>query len=288
MPYINRLKLAACLSVLFLFSALHSAGSMPDTLHLYFGIDQYQLTSQHKSEIKSLVDSLHDAQTITINGFCDYLGSKAYNQPLSEKRADEVKIFMLASASQLSIITSGKGQIPASGDKTNSGDPRNRRVDIIFSKPAVVKQEKAPTKIEIASARFEKKIDSLANLEVGKSLPLEELTFEPGRHILRYEARPLLKKLLKVITDNKTLVFEIRGHVCCEENSQDGIDIDQGTRNLSVNRAREIYYYFLENGIDKSRMTYSGVGASQPKVYPEVTAGDQQLNRRVEIVVLKK
>jgi outer membrane protein OmpA-like peptidoglycan-associated protein len=263
---------------------LHAVGASVDTLHLYFGINQYKLTDKHKLQIKSAIDSSRSDQHIIVNGFCDYLGSKAYNQPLSERRANEVGNFIGGSNPHVSITVAGKGQIPEPGAKSPYGEPHNRRVDIIF----ITQPGKLPTRADSLSARFSKKIDSLAGLEVGKSLPLEELTFEPGRHILRPEARPLLKLLLKVITDNKNLVFEIRGHVCCEDYGNDGVDIDQGTRNLSVNRAREIYYYFLENGIDKSRMTYTGVGSSQPKVYPEVTERDRQLNRRVEIVVLKK
>lgn len=271
-----------------MFSASRTLGAPTDTLHLYFGINQYKLTGQHKSQLKKAIDSFRSGNSIIINGFCDYLGSKAYNQPLSERRANQVRDFLKTSNAHISITATGKGQIPKPGFTSASGEPRDRRVDIIYTKPEIANAGKPINRADSLSAKFSKKIDSLPGLEVGKSLPLEELTFEPGRHILRPEARPLLKLLLKVITNNKTLVFEIRGHVCCEDYGNDGIDIDQGTRNLSVNRAREIYYYFLENGIDKSRMTYTGVGSSQPKVYPEVTARDQQLNRRVEIVVLKK
>lgn len=282
----SKSNLIPCLLFLCMLSAMRTTGAPIDTLHLYFGINQYKLTDQHKSQLKITIDSFRREQKIVINGFCDYLGSKAYNQPLSERRANEVRNFIRASNQHVSIDATGKGQIPEPGAKSASGEPRDRRVDVIYTKPDI--PETSLTRADSLSAKFSKKIDSLPGLKVGKSLPLEELTFEPGRHILRHEAQPLLKLLLKVINDNKNLVFEIRGHVCCEDYGNDGIDIDQGTRNLSVNRAREIYYYFLENGIDKSRMRYTGVGSSQPKVYPEATALDQQLNRRVEIVVLKK
>jgi len=272
--------------LVFLFAnvinAVHATASSRDTLHLYFNINQYKLTDQHKAQITALTDSLKIPVTITVTGYCDYLGTTYYNQPLSEKRAEEIKNFLLSKAPNLSVVALGKGKISESGTKSRKGEPDNRRVDIIFNRP--------PKKRLIfpVSKRFAKKIDSLAARGVGASWPLDELTFVPGRHILRNEVRPLLMQLTQYLLDHPNLVFEIRGHVCCELNGDDSIDTDQGTRNLSINRAREIYYYFFQNGIEKSRMKCTGVGSSQPRVYPEYSAEAQQLNRRVEIIILKK
>lgn len=252
-----------------------------DTLHLYFDIDDYKLTDHHKLQLKALTDSLRETQTITVIGYCDYLGTGSYNQPLSEKRAKEVRYLLLSTGPNLSVVAQGKGQIPGAGAKSRSGEPYSRRVDVIFIKPK-------PRKLIRISAKFAKKIDSLAARGAGTSWPLDELTFLPGRHILRNEVKPLLMQLTQYLLDHPNLVFEIRGHVCCEENGNDSIDIDQHTRDLSINRAREIYYYFFENGIAKRRMTVTGVGSSQPRVYPESSAEAMQLNRRVEIIILKK
>jgi outer membrane protein OmpA-like peptidoglycan-associated protein len=279
----HKSALIAIILLICMLGTLRSIGAPIDTLRLYFGIDQYQLTDQHKTEIKAMIDSLRDGQQLSITGFCDYLGTKTYNQPLSEKRANAVKDLIQTSVHHFSVVAEGRGQIHGTGTKSPSGDPHNRRVDIVFDRP-----EMAPSPPKSNPVKFGKKIDSLGTLDVGKSLSLDELTFQPGRHFLRPEAIPLLKILLKHLIDNPNIVFEIRGHVCCEDNGRDGIDIDTGSRELSVNRAREIYRYFLQNGIDKNRMTYTGVGSSQQKIYPEVTSEDQQLNRRVEIVILKK
>jgi outer membrane protein OmpA-like peptidoglycan-associated protein len=44
--------------------------------------------------------------------------------------------------------------------------------------------------------------------------------------------------------------------------------------------------YLVKNGIDASRLTYKGYGHSRPKVSPEKSPADEQMNRRVEILVL--
>ena len=87
---------------------------------------------------------------------------------------------------------------------------------------------------------------------------------------------------------NENIFFEIRGHICCDYNNPDGYDIDTREYGLSLSRAKYIYYYLLGNGIAKKRMRYTGVGSSKPKIYPEVTDRDRELNRRVEILVIAK
>ena len=53
---------------------------------------------------------------------------------------------------------------------------------------------------------------------------------------------------------------EIQGHVCCTGSKADGLDTDTGYPNLSENRARAVYNFLIENGIDKSRLRYKGSG----------------------------
>ena len=51
-------------------------------------------------------------------------------------------------------------------------------------------------------------------------------------------------------------------------------------RNLSVARAKYVYDYFIEKGIDKSRMSYEGLAHSFP------LGGSDDKNRRVEILIV--
>jgi len=54
-----------------------------------------------------------------------------------------------------------------------------------------------------------------------------------------------------------------------------------------VQRAREIYLYLSENGVEKDRMSYIGLGAKYPLV-KEFSEHDKALNRRVEVKILSK
>jgi len=138
------------------------------------------------------------------------------------------------------------------------------------------------------SKSFSEKINGLDKLAVGSSISLEELTFQPGRHFLNPEAVRYVDKLLKYLKKHPNIRFQILGHICCEVVNKDGEDFDTGEYTLSVNRAKFIYDYFVKSGISADRMTYKGLGHSQPKVFPERTEHDRYLNRRVEIMITGK
>ena len=99
---------------------------------------------------------------------------------------------------------------------------------------------------------------------------------------------PTLNEVLEVMKNNPNLQVEIRGHICCAETTEDGLDIDTGEKVLSRNRAREIYLFLINNGISSSRLSYTGMGASKKIITEEITDKDRETNRRVEFVIIKR
>ena len=122
----------------------------------------------------------------------------------------------------------------------------------------------------------------------GTHIILKNMNFIGGRHVLLPGSVPILEELLQVLKDNAKLEIEIQGHICCTPGSEDGIDIDYRTRNLSVMRAQAIYEYLIGHGIHKKRLSYHGFGHQYPLVYPEDTEEKRTTNRRVEIRIIKK
>ena len=47
------------------------------------------------------------------------------------------------------------------------------------------------------------------------------------------------------------LKIEIQGHICCQYDGKDGADLSTGIENSSVARAKNVYDYLIENGIEK-------------------------------------
>ena len=57
--------------------------------------------------------------------------------------------------------------------------------------------------------------------------------------------------------NNAMLKVEIEGHT-------DNVGTETHNTMLSTNRAKAVYDFLVDNGIDANRMTYKGFGASQP------------------------
>jgi flagellar motor protein MotB len=55
-----------------------------------------------------------------------------------------------------------------------------------------------------------------------------------------------------------------------------------------VNRAKFVYDYLIENGIEKERLSYKGYAHTRPKILVENTPEEEQINRRVEIKITEK
>ena len=72
--------------------------------------------------------------TRVISGHTDSIGTDAYNQKLSERRAAAVKDYLVSKGIASSKITTiGKGETqPVATNKTKEGRQKNRRVDIEF------------------------------------------------------------------------------------------------------------------------------------------------------------
>lgn len=75
-----------------------------------------------------------DVEMVIATGHTDSVGTDAYNQKLSERRAAAVKEYLVSRGIPASKITTlGKGESqPVATNKTKEGRQKNRRVDIEF------------------------------------------------------------------------------------------------------------------------------------------------------------
>ena len=251
--------------------------SQADTIKLFYEIDKFSLTEEHKLIIEEKLQTLGDPRlNVRIMGSADYLGKEDANRILSDNRVKTVGDYIstnYGSAIQNIIFDSQGEKAKPDGIKK---DPRigvqdHRIVKIIFEIPI-----NKPTTA---------KLEDLAGLNKGEKIILQNLNFQPGRHILLKESIPILKKLLKILHDNPDLKIEIQGHICCFDNETkpDGMDLDTGEYKLSLNRAINIYNYLVRKGIDSTRLSYKGFGFTKPLIYPEKSSEDQIQNRRVEL-----
>jgi outer membrane protein OmpA-like peptidoglycan-associated protein len=95
---------------------------------ILYEIDEYTVSEDQMKKIDAIAQVMKDNKDIKLDviGYCDYSGSDAYNQKLSEKRAENVKkLLVRKGVSEDRLTTNGKGKTISFGDIKNAV---NRRV----------------------------------------------------------------------------------------------------------------------------------------------------------------
>ncbi|MBL4708514.1 MAG: OmpA family protein [Flavobacteriales bacterium] len=270
----------ALLSSLLLFITI-SSFAQSDTITIYFGIGT-SIASDIELEKLQIQSNWNKVDIIS---YTDYLGSKEMNQRLSLYRSFEIRARLVEKGlnSELLGIVEGRGITGVTLD-SKEGIQGNRKTDVIFYRTVQAKIEP-----EIIEEEPELELsDQILSSNVGDNLVLSDLSFIPGQHFLTASGDSSFVKLTNLLQENSKLKINIEGHICCNINGEDGLDLATNRYNLSEARAEYIYTSLIENGIDRKRLSYEGFARSKP-IYPnELNEEEKKANRRVEIKILDK
>mgnify|MGYP001559443752 CR=1 FL=1 len=99
-----------------------------------FDFDKAVLKAEGKSKLDDLANKVRgiNLEVVIAIGHTDSIGSDAYNQKLSVRRAESVKAYLVSKGVEPNrIYTEGKGEKqPVASNKTKDGRQKNRRVEI--------------------------------------------------------------------------------------------------------------------------------------------------------------
>lgn len=101
-----------------------------------FAFDSANLTDKAQGQLSGFVNNVKSSNvsptSITVVGHTDSIGKEAYNQGLSERRANSVASYLTSQGMNRGIMNvSGRGETqPVASNKTKAGRAQNRRVDI--------------------------------------------------------------------------------------------------------------------------------------------------------------
>lgn len=124
---------------------------------------------------------------------------------------------------------------------------------------------------------FEVEEDIFADLEVGETVSLNNIIFDQSKFILKETSYEELNKLVNTLEKYPNLQIIIAGHTDNQGNKK----LNQL---LSLNRAKVIANYLIENGIDAHRLEVVGYGSAHP-VAPNDSEENRRKNRRVEFTI---
>ncbi|MCS6820237.1 MAG: OmpA family protein [Microscillaceae bacterium] len=130
-------------------------------------------------------------------------------------------------------------------------------------------QEMKPVEIDIL----------LEPLKVGVTFRLNNIFFEYGKYTLQEKSKSELNELIQFMKDNPNVKGEISGHT-------DNIGNETANQQLSLNRAKAVFDYLTQNGIEAKRLTYKGYGSSKPDA-PNDTEENRAKNRRIEFKIIE-
>jgi outer membrane protein OmpA-like peptidoglycan-associated protein len=86
-----------------------------------------------------------------------------------------------------------------------------------------------------------------------------------------------LDKLVALLKENNTIQVQISGHT-------DNTGKEEDNKKLSANRALAIVNYLIEKGIEKTRLSYQGLGSSKPIASNDSPEGRAK-NRRTSVEI---
>ncbi|MGC4099763.1 OmpA family protein [Ferruginibacter sp.] len=288
------MKTLVCSLALLLCLPAFSQHTQSFTVH--FDFDKHALTPAARASLDSFISILQSNTSdlsIELNGHCDAIGSNAYNDALSNKRVAAVKNYLLKNNIAAGSFTAAEGfgkRKPLNSNADSDERSLNRRVEIAWSvtTAAVVPVTPVVPVAPVVQKTLQQQLEDTA-IKVGSSIVLKNLLFVGGRHQLLPESYPVLEELLRTLQKNKNLKIAIQGHICCLPGNVDGFDEETGTNTLSTERAKAVWAYLVKNNIAEDRLSYVGLGHTQPVyAYPEQSEGEKTGNRRVEIKIVGK
>jgi outer membrane protein OmpA-like peptidoglycan-associated protein len=268
---------------LLLFLSSFARAQSDTVIRFYFDFDKADLKTVKNVFLK--LDTQMWEPEVTLVGKTDTSGNAVYNEWLSEQRVLAVEdligkqsYFKVGKSSYLGEQSPAKRYVPS---KERCVEVHLKRIRV--GKPDRPAKEKSVSNeaLKLPASPGTKSMprafdpnDSL--IATGDVLVLNNIEFELNEVIITLESYPELQNLVSVMKKNPTMRIHIRGHVCCAP-----------ALDLSNNRAKKIYYYLINQGINDERMTFKGYSNREPHPAYQSDLFDPH-HRRVEIEILSK
>ena len=224
---------------------------------------------------------------IEIGGYTDNSGSYAKNVTLSKQRAKFVYDHLIASGYSTDRITyAGYGPAkPIYSNRYRSTREGNRRIEVKILQKTTHSSDKLVDEDIVVKATIsddEKKYLSYFFSHPQEPLQanfiVDSLIFESSSAVLpdsTNEGIQLLNLLVDYLNNHKHIKIQINGYT-------DASGIAENNQILSEQRAKAVYDYLIEQGINPNRLHYRGHGASSP-IATNAYKWGRDLNRRIEI-----
>ncbi|GAA0194476.1 hypothetical protein GCM10009122_57930 [Fulvivirga kasyanovii] len=119
----------------------------------------------------------------------------------------------------------------------------------------------------------------LKPISEGAKAVLNNIFFDVDSYALKDKSKTELNKLISFLNANPNARIEIGGHTDNTGSGEYNLD-------LSLRRAKSVYDFLIEKGINKARLKYKGYGQNMP-AFPNDSDLHRQMNRRIEFQIIR-
>jgi outer membrane protein OmpA-like peptidoglycan-associated protein len=260
---------------------------------VFFDSNKFEATKLETKKLQDWMSSNKDVKIVAINGYTDEDGSNGFNDTLASKR---VNFVFNQVKDKIKIREDFKTRSLGENFNQSKNKAENRKVtlyyilakdlarenEILGIQPKVVEpQEIIP--IEEEAMNFPGNatlLDKIQLAQKGTLIRLNDVNFYVNTFAIMPTSKRAIDELILVMNEFPKLKIEIQGHICC---------VNKDSKNLSLERARQVKRILMSEGISERRVQVKGFGVSKPKFpIPEKSEFEAAKNRRVEIMILDK
>jgi OOP family OmpA-OmpF porin len=233
-------------------------------LDIQFEINKSTVQRESEEKLEKVVTFMrkYPDTTAVIEGHTDEVGTSADNMRLSQSRADGVVNYLASrgiARSRLQAVGYGETR-PVADNRTEVGKRLNRRIDAI-----------------IACATD---IEGIAPIPARVTMAME-MEFDTSQADVRPQYREELRKVANFLKANPGVTATVEGHT----SNMQGTGTRAQAMQLSQRRAESVVNYLVTQfGVDRTRLSTEGFGATRRFAY-NTSAEGQQENRRVNIIL---
>lgn len=119
---------------------------------------------------------------------------------------------------------------------------------------------------------------NIDKLESGQTFELNNIYFATDSFAINKVSKVILTEFAAYLIKNIDMELLISGHTDNVGNEEDNLE-------LSNNRARSVYTFLIEKGVNQNRLTYRGFGETK-SVYDNLTVQGRSKNRRTECTII--
>lgn len=184
----------------------------------------------------------------------------------------EVEIVTMPAAIEIRRLTSDK----ITGEFLVVLNSQNTYVFNIYKSGYLFYSEKVMVQEHLEAINV-KRVYALQPVKAGLKMNLYNVFFDFNSDQLQAASKPELDRVVALLTDNPIINVAITGHT-------DSIGSSAFNLTLSLQRAKSVVAYLVDQGIDPQRLSAFGVGDTRPMASNQSEQG-RALNRRTEIEI---